>query len=473
MSLRFSPGVGAAVCALALSGCQAPGPVAEPPLAPVSAATEQPAGASEDTTELPVFAEACSTWDLERLEWRELGSTKTSTISDSEGREVVVSEAPLPPGPASRYNAAIEVCPGFLWILSHEGTSRFISVDTTVWAEGPTLSTSGETGKISAPGIASGGPAWGFRDALAVGDAVYLSDAVVDTANSCVRVDVHHVDTTALLNPNPRTRVVYSSDPCVSYSDDWRASAPVKTHFGGALAFSKKHDELFVSIGDFHIAASAVSQADAVGQAGLSADYALVLDPDAAITAVVAIASPATTATPRIYAKGLRNSLGMAHSLDGDLWLSDHGPRGGDELNLIEEGAHYGWPLASNGQPYDRSQWPTEPAWLPEPWRGFTSHDVPGVTAPKLTWTPAQAPSELVLYDPQEVMFPEFRGDMLMGTLRGQALIRLSRDSAGVITESRIPLGERIRDLTVTSRGEIIGLTDSSRLMILTKKVNP
>lgn len=465
--------VGATAWALMLSGCQAPGPVAEPPAAPVTTPTERPAGQDEETATFPLFAEACNTWDTEQLEWRELASATVSSVSGGEDREIALTSTPLPPGPAGRYNAAIEVCPGFLWILSHEGTSRFISLDTAVWAEGPTLATRGETGSISTRGAASGGPAWGFRDALAVGNSVYLSDAVLDATNECVRLDVHHIDTATLLTPNPQARIVYASDPCVSYQDDWRPSAPLKIHFGGALAFSEQHDELFVSIGDFHIAASAIGQADAVGQEGLTADYSLVLDPDAAITAVVAISSPATTATSRIFAKGLRNSLGMTHSLDGDLWLSDHGPRGGDEINLITEGANYGWPLASEGQPYDRSQWPAEVSWLPDPWLSFTTHDVPGITAPEFTWTPAQAPGELVLYNPEEVMFPEFQGTMLMGTLRGEALIRLSRDSAGVITEFRIPLGERIRDLTVTTRGEIIGLTDSSRLLVLTKKENP
>jgi glucose/arabinose dehydrogenase len=64
-------------------------------------------------------------------------------------------------------------------------------------------------------------------------------------------------------------------------------------------------------------------------------------------------------------------------------------------------------------------------------------------------------------------MFPDYVGDMLLGTLRGQALIRLSTDDSGVITETRLPLGERIRDLSVLGSGHIVALTDSSRILIL------
>ena len=466
--MRSALVMGVTSCLLVLSGCQAPSPVVEAPPGPVPAPAEQAPTTTRDSA-IPLFAEACTNWDTGQLEWRELGSSTTSTLSDPSGVEIEVSQTPLPYGPASRYNAAVEICPGFLWILSHEGTSRFTALVTAVWAEGPTLTTSGEVGGISVRGVSAGGPVWGFRDALIVGNALYLSDAVIDTSNDCVRVDVHRVDVASLLESTPEAQVIYSSEPCVTYLDEWRSKAPLKTHFGGALVFSEETNELYVSIGDFHLAASAMSQAEAVGPAGLEADYAILLDPEAAVSAVVAISSPETLATSQIFAKGLRNSLGMAHSVDGDLWLSDHGPRGGDEINLITDSSDYGWPLASAGIPYDRSEWPSDSIRLFGPRLSFTSHEVPGVTGPEFVWTPAQAPSELVLYDPETAQFPDFVGDMVMGTLRGEALIRLSRDASGVITESRLPLGERIRDLTVTQNGHIIALTDSSQMLVLSR----
>lgn len=469
MSLKSLVISGVTGLALVLGGCQALGPVVESPAPPVAESSDSSGDATGGVTDILAFAEGCETWDTEELEWRELTGVATSIVSDSDGLDFTVTRASLPEGPASRYNAAIEICPGFLWVLAHEGTSRFIALKDRVWANGPTLTTSGETGTIPVKGVASGGPTWGFRDAIAAGNQVYVSDAVIDVSQQCARIDVHRLDTNTLLAQAPSSTVIFSSDPCVSHQDEWRAVAPIKTHFGGALALSAELDELYVTIGDFHLGASAISQADAVGPVGLAADYAILLDDKAAVSAVVAITAPSTGADSRIFATGLRNSLGLAFSHTGDLWLSDHGPSGGDELNIMVEGRDYGWPLFSAGQPYDRGQWPNDSAALPEPWLDFADHDSPLVTKPVVTWTPAIAPSELVLYQPTEVIFGEYLGDMLMGTLRGQSLVRFSEDASGGIAETRLPLGERIRDLTVVSQGQIVALTDSSRLLILTR----
>jgi len=452
---------------LVLGACQAAGPVAQAPAPPPPSSTEDVGDTTAGVTEIPAFAQACDTWNAEDLQWRELTGVATSSVSDPGGTDILVTSAALPNGPASRYNAAIEVCPGFLWILSHEGTSRFIAVEDRVWAAGPTLATSGETRSISARGVSSGGPVWGFRDALAVGNHVYLSDAAIDVEQQCVRQAVHRVDTAQLLSGATGTTVVYSSTPCVSYADQWRSAAPIKTHFGGALAYSHERGELYLTIGDFHLAPSSIGQANAVSSVGLDQDYAVVLDSESAVSVVVAITRPANEPEARIIATGLRNSLGIAFSSEGDLWLSDHGPNGGDEINIIVEGADYGWPLHSTGRPYDQAQWPRDPARWPDPRVNFQDHDNPGITGPVFTWSPAIAPGELVLYDPTQVMFPDYVGDMLLGTLRGQSVIRLSEDASGVITETRLPLGERIRDLTVLSSGHIVALTDSSRVLIL------
>ncbi len=456
--------------ALILSGCQAVERVVDPPNPPMTGTADGVRSDPGGATDIPTFAEACETWATEGFEWRELTGLTTSTVSDPEGPDITVTSLELPQGQASRYNAAIEVCPGFLWVISHEGASRFLAIEDGAWTDGPSLPTSGETGAISARGVSSGGPVWGFRDAVAVGNHIYLSDAVIDLAQQCVRVDIHRVNATDVLGMKPESAVIYSSSPCVSYQEAWRSVAPIKTHLGGALAFSVQKNELYITIGDFHIAASTIGQADAVGPAGLERDYAILLDDSAAVSVVVAISNPASIAASRIFATGLRNSLGLAFSPAGDLWLSDHGPSGGDEINIIVEGANYGWPLFSAGKPYDRGLWPSDSAQLPAPWLDFNNHDAPHVTKPVFTWTPAQAPGELVLYDPAAVMFEEYRGDMLLGTLRGQALIRLSQDTSGAIRETRLPLGERIRDLTVMSLGQIVALTDSSRLLVLTKK---
>jgi glucose/arabinose dehydrogenase len=249
-------------------------------------------------------------------------------------------------------------------------------------------------------------------------------------------------------------------------------SAPIKTHLGGALAYDSKNQELFLTIGDYHLGASTIGQAVKAGIAATQRDYAVLRDPSAATSAVVAIANPSTAPSARIYAKGLRNSLGLAFTPDGNLWLSDHGPNGGDELNLLIEGSDYGWPLRAQGRPYDRSSWPEDPGALPAPWLDFFNAELPGATDPLFVWTPAIAPSELALYAPITPQLTNYAGSMLLGSLRGEALIRLTISEDSTITESRLALGERIRDLTVLSQGPVALLTDSRRLLIISELQN-
>jgi hypothetical protein len=461
MAMRKTALVLAMLSSVLISACVAdPGPVAEPP--PPPATTNE---VDSPTLTPSAFSAACEAWDPGALEWRELSGQTQEEASDDAGLQVSLSRSSLPPSEASRYNAGVEICPDFLWIVTHAGESRFVSLADHTWAEAPRLSPSGSTDNIGATGVESGGPVWGFRGALATGDWVYLSDAVVDTINQCVRVDVHRLATEDLLRGNSDTTVIYESTPCVDYTSADRARTPIKTHMGGALAYSPERDELYVSLGDFHLGASRIGQAVAAGLEATERDYALLLDDTSALSAVVAVSSPDSIAQSRIFAKGLRNSLGMTVDDEGVLWLTDHGPGGGDELNVITEGADYGWPLTSEGQPYDRSSWPSDPTQLLAPWLDIFQADVPGTTTPLLSWTPAIAPSNIVHFAPATTTIPEWSGDLILGSLRGESLIRITQGADGSLSESRLRVGERIRDVILTSGGSLALLTDSSTLI--------
>jgi glucose/arabinose dehydrogenase len=399
------------------------------------------------------------------MEWRKLLKTSSKIISDSAGVEAVLSSSSLPSSAASRYNTGVEICPGFIWIVTHAGESRFISLTNQTWSEGPKLQTSGSTEDIGASGVESGGSVWGFRGSVASGDWLYLSDAVVDTEAKCVRVDVHRVAISNLLAKDNSTTVIYESNPCLDYSSDMRSTTPIKTHMGGALAYSAERDELYVSTGDFHLGASQIGQAVGAGLESTELDYEILLDETAALSAVVAISSPSTSPTERIFAKGLRNSLGMTIDGQGKIWLTDHGPGGGDELNEIREGGNYGWPLTSEGQPYDRDSYPSDSNLLLAPWLDFYQAELPGAISPKISWTPAVAPSKLVHYSPNSAAIPEWEGDLIFGTLVGQSLIRVTVSGDGTLEQSRLQVGERIRDVILTTDGSLALLTDSSMLL--------
>lgn len=453
--------VQAIVTSLLITACSSsPGPVVEPPK-PAPTSLETPQALSDKLK----FSPACSQWDPSALEWRELVDSSSNTVADTSGVEVVLSRSSLPRAEATRYNTGVEICPGFLWIVTHAGESRYISLIDQTWSQGPTLKTSGSIENIAASGVESGGEVWGFRGSVASGDWLYLSDAVVDTQAKCIRVDVHRVAISGLLAKDNSTTVVYESKPCLDYTSDRRARTPIKIHMGGALAYSAERDELYVTIGDFHLGASRIKQAVSAGLAATELDYEILLDETAALSAVVAISSPSTSANARIFAKGLRNSLGMTVTSEGKIWLTDHGPSGGDELNEVLEGGNYGWPLTSQGQPYDRSSYPGDSNLLLAPWLDIYQVQVPGAIGPKIFWSPAVAPSSLVQYSSSSNAIPEWKDDLIFGTLVGQALIRVNVSGAQTLEKSRLEIGERIRHVILTTEGSLALLTDSSMLV--------
>ena len=454
---------------LVLSACQTP---AEAPPAPGDQAssgeaqdeqTTDPSSSMPSANKAPSF---CDTFDPAALSWFELGAEDSSSAKTNQGVSITVSSIRLPDASASRYNTLSEICPGFFVAITHEGEARLIALEDRTWAELPAIEPAGELRNPPAPGIEGGGPVWGFRDSLAVNDTLFLSDAVVDADGECVYVAVHRIAADQFIREEtPETEVIYRSEPCVSYTDSHRSRAPIKTHLGGALAFSPVSDELYVSIGDLHLGSSTIGQAESIGIENVEKDYAILRSPTAAVSAVAAISTPFDSATGRVFSKGLRNSLGMTVTASGEVWLSDHGPSGGDELNRIQEGADYGWPLTSLGQPYDRSSYPQDSSALPAPWLDIYQAEIPGSTPPAYSWTPAVAPTSVVEYPSKGI--EQWRGTLVMSSLRAQSVIVLSQDSGNTVEQDRLGVGERIRDMAVTTSGELVMVTDSSRLVVV------
>ncbi|MBP0615604.1 PQQ-dependent sugar dehydrogenase [Jiella mangrovi] len=152
---------------------------------------------------------------------------------------------------------------------------------------------------------------------------------------------------------------------------------------------------------------------------------------------------------------GNRNMLGIDFAADGKLWVHEMGPKGGDELNLIEKGENYGWPVVSNGVNYSGSPIP--------------DHDTrPEFNKPEISWTPVIAPAGFVIYDGE--MFPDFKGDGLIGGLKSQALVHVSFDGSTAREVERFDMGNRIREVEQGPDGALWLLEDGSggRLLKLT-----
>ena len=167
-------------------------------------------------------------------------------------------------------------------------------------------------------------------------------------------------------------------------------------------------------------------------------------------------------ARPEIWSYGHRNPQGLAiNPQDGTLWQQEHGPMGGDEINLIAPGRNYGWPLVSHGLNYDGTPVGTGRATMS------------GVEDPLWHWTPSIAPSGMAFYTGN--MFPGWKGSLFNGALKSHELVRLELKGDKVVGEERLlqELHERIRDVRQGPDGALYLLTDNSLGRILRVALAP
>ncbi|SOB80018.1 Glucose/arabinose dehydrogenase, beta-propeller fold [Sphingomonas guangdongensis] len=151
---------------------------------------------------------------------------------------------------------------------------------------------------------------------------------------------------------------------------------------------------------------------------------------------------------PAVWSYGHRNLLGVTFDEAGNLWEQEMGPKGGDEVNLIRAGANYGYPRVSNGDHYDGRPIPDH-----APGDGFE--------APKVSWNPVISPGGLMLY--HGAMFPEWRGDLFIGGLSSQALVRVDVQGTTASKGDQWPMGARIREVEEGPDGAIWVLEDGGR----------
>ncbi|MGQ9427206.1 PQQ-dependent sugar dehydrogenase [Gilvimarinus sp. F26214L] len=147
----------------------------------------------------------------------------------------------------------------------------------------------------------------------------------------------------------------------------------------------------------------------------------------------------------QIWTLGHRNMLGIVFDDQGRLWAHEMGPQGGDELNLIEKGENYGWPVVSEGIHYDGTDIP--------------DHSTrPEFKAPVTTWTPVISPAGFIIYSGEE--FPDWKGSALVGGLSSQSLVRIEFQGDGAEEAERFNMGDRIREVEQAPDGTVWLLED-------------
>ncbi|WP_046111567.1 PQQ-dependent sugar dehydrogenase [Aquincola tertiaricarbonis] len=227
------------------------------------------------------------------------------------------------------------------------------------------------------------------------------------------------------------------------------------SHFGSRLVFDRS-GALFVTLGDrFSLKEEAQQVGNHIGKI-----VRITTDGQPAPGNPFAAGSTGAPAgaLPELWSYGHRNVQGAAlHPATGELWATEHGPQGGDELNRVEKGRNHGWPVITYGRNYGLGTRIGE---------GEARDDV---VPPLRHWVPVSiAPSGLAFLTSER--YPGWQGNLFMGALRGQALLRLQLDGSNkVVSEERLltRLGERIRDVRQGSDGWLYVLTDNADGRIL------
>lgn len=221
----------------------------------------------------------------------------------------------------------------------------------------------------------------------------------------------------------------------------WRAGSDGPGgQFGGNIAFSPDGRYLFLSSGERQRFTPAQDPQQALGKIlRLTLDgKAVPGNPNHAKGGVEAMT----------WSSGHRNPYGIAFTADGRLWEEEMGPKGGDELNLIEPERNYGWPVVSNGDNYSGQPIPDHPS-------------RPDLAAPVLWWNPSMSPGGMIAYS--GAMFPQYKGSLFIAALSDKSLIRVEVSGTRATAKEQWDMVYRIRDVAQAPDGAIWVIEDGER----------
>ena len=210
-------------------------------------------------------------------------------------------------------------------------------------------------------------------------------------------------------------------------------------HFSHRLAFSPDGRYLFVASGERQKMTPAQDTSNNLGSV-------VRLNLDGSPASGNAFSGQAGKAQD-IWSFGHRNILGLQFDAAGRLWDLEHGPAGGDEINLVKKGANYGWPLVSEGDHYDGKDIP------PHSTR-------PDIAAPAISWNPVIAPGDFLFYSGK--LWPQWKGQALIGAMKPTAIVRVGFDGDKARELARYPTDKRIREIVEAPDGALWLLEDKA-----------
>ncbi|MEH6758342.1 MAG: PQQ-dependent sugar dehydrogenase [Parasphingorhabdus sp.] len=280
----------------------------------------------------------------------------------------------------------------------------------------------------------------GFGDVVlapdfATSNKVYLSwvEAGDDDTRGAV-VGIASLDVTADKPALQKLKIIWKQNPKV----------PGRGHFSHRMAFSPDGQYLFIASGERQKFDPAQDMTGNLGKI-------VRLNPDGTVPQDNPFVGQ-EDALPEIWSLGHRNILGIAFDSEGRLWNQEMGPKDGDELNLVQRAANYGYPIVSEGNHYDGKKIP--------------NHSTrPKFAAPILAWVPTIAPSGLIFYSGD--MFPDWKGNAFIGGLASEAIIRITFDGDKVEEAERFAMDSRIREIEQGPDGALWVLEDGKNAKLL------
>ncbi len=367
-----------------------------------------------------------------------VASCAAAAVGDS-GHELVELEAGSPFVAeahltlAEGWAIAIEPTTGNLLITEKAGTAKYYNPAT-----GAVLDVAGM------PTVAYGGQG-------GLGDVAFAPDYA--TSGTVYLTWAQAAEGTARRAVAARGRLLCNAAACevVGLTEIWRQEPAIDSpgHFSHKIAFSPDGSQLFIASGER-------MQGDPAQDLGTNLGKIVRLNLDGTPAAGNPFADQPSP-TNQIWSYGHRNIYGLHFDAGGQLWDLEHGPRGGDEINRVEAGANYGWPVRSNGNDYDGDDIPDH-----------TADD--GFTKPAIWWNPVIAPGDMVFY--HGTLFAEWQGQALIANLGSQTIVRVATDAAaGTATEeARYRMPRRLRDIAEAADGSLWVVEDggNGRLLRLT-----
>jgi cytochrome c2 len=241
-------------------------------------------------------------------------------------------------------------------------------------------------------------------------------------------------------DPSLKWETLFETQPCLPIKGKGRRNGtPFTGHFGGGRMAMRDADTLVLGVGDFGF--NGVASHEMISQ-DMTASYGK------------SILIHIKDKRSEIFTLGNRNPQGMYIDPKGNIWETEHGPQGGDELNLLKQGLNYGWPIVTYGTDYGTFAWPLNPK----------QGDHEGFEAPYFSWIPSLGVSDLI--GVEKDLFPVWKGDLLVSSLNYKRIYRLRIRNDRVVYEEPIDIGMRIRDITEGSDGRVVLWADDDDAII-------